>query len=202
MANRGGLLASIVPSIAFVVGDRLFGIVPAMIAATAFAAGAIIYRQVRGQGVGWILPISLVYVLVRGVAGVVTDSDTVFFGIGIALSAVTAIAVGLTSVTRYPVASFLLPLVTPYQHLTPADANYRRVAAQVTAAWAIAELLVTGAEWWHLANAGGTEFVIARTFIAWPFMAFVIFLLIAYTRFRLDRYEYHLGREAFTASID
>lgn len=195
VANRGGLLASVLPSLAFVVADRLAGIIAAMVAATVVAAAAIIYRRVRGQGVGWLLPISLAYVVVRGIAGVVTESDTVFFGMGLVLSAGAAIVVGITAFTRAPVAAFLLPLVTPYRYLTRSNAAYRRVAAQITAVWAVAELMVTAAEWRHLSDSGGSEFVIARTLIAWPFMAVVIFFLIAYARFRLDPYEYRLARD-------
>jgi hypothetical protein len=194
LANRrGGVLASLGPSAAFLVVDSQFGFVAAMIAATVASLGAITVRRLRGQTVGLLLPLSLAYVVVRGLAGALTESEQVFFGFGILMSAAVAIGVGATAFTRTPVAGFLLPLVTPYRHLSPNHPFHRRIASQITLAWALIELGVTVAEWWHLSNVSGSEFVIARAAIAWPFMAVVIFLLIAYARFRLDPYEYRLA---------
>lgn len=71
---------------------------------------------------------------------------------------------------------------------------YRRVSAQVTLIWALAELGVTGWEAWHLTVASASEFVVTRTVIAWPVIAVLIFFLIAYLGFRLDRYEWLQAR--------
>lgn len=105
-------------------------------------------------------------------------------------------AIGATAFTKKPVASHAIPLVTPYRHLSAAHPVYRRVSAQVTAAWAVVELGITSWESWHLTVSSASEFVATRTIVAWPVMAVVIFLLIAYVRFRLDRYEYSLASRA------
>jgi hypothetical protein len=78
--------------------------------------------------------------------------------------------------------------------VTPDHPIYRRVAAQVTVVWALAELSVTAWEAWHLTVSSASEFVVTRTVIAWPVMAVLIFFLIAYVRLRLDRHEWHLAR--------
>ena len=83
--------------------------------------------------------------------------------------------------------------MTPYRHLSTSHAAYRRVSAQVTALWALAELGITAWEAWHLTRVSGSEFVVARSVVAWPVMGFVIFFLIFYVRFRLDRYEHALA---------
>jgi hypothetical protein len=87
-------------------------------------------------------------------------------------------------------------LVVRYRHLTPQHDIYRRVAAQITLLWAVAELAVTAWELWHLSQASAAEFVVARSIVGWPVMFVIIFFLIFYVRFRLDRYEYHLTRRA------
>jgi hypothetical protein len=194
--SRPGLsaaLASLLPTGVFLLADHWLGLLAAMTAASVTTLALIVVRRSRGQGIGVLVPISLAYVIVKAVAGVVTESQVVYFGAGLALSALIAVAVGATAFTRRPVASYLIPLVTPYRSLTPDHPVYRRVSAQVTTIWALAELAVTSWEAWHLTVSSASEFVVARTVLAWPVMAVLIFFLIAYVRFRLDRYEWTLA---------
>ena len=192
----GGILSSLIPSAGFLVVNHFFGLAPAMVAATLLSAAFIVIRRSRGQTVGWFLPISLAYVVVRGIAGMLTGSENVFFGFGIATSMVVALVVAATALTRHPAAGYLLPIVVPYRHLSLEHHEYRRVAAQVTVVWAIAELALTAWEAWHLSNVTGSEFLIDRTLVGWPVMGVVIFFLIFYVRFRLDRHEHRLSRRA------
>lgn len=197
--NRRGptaIIASLGPSIAFLAANRWLGLVAGMVAATTLSLILIGYRRSRGQQIGWILPISLGYVVVRGVAGVMTGSENVFFGFGVATGAAVAIAVAATAFTRHPVAGYLLPLIVRYRHLSMEHPLYRRVAAQITIVWAFAELCLTAWEAWHLSNVSGSEFLIDRTLVGWPVMAVVIFFLIFYTRFRLDPHERYLAAQA------
>ena len=187
-----GVLTSLIPTGLFLVFDRQFGLIVAMAAASAASLVLILWRRATGTGIGFLLPISVGYVVVKGIAGVLTESEVVYFGVGLALSALVALAVGATAFTRRPLATFFLPAVTPYRRLTPEHPVYRRVSAQVTVAWALAELAMTGWEGIHLLTSTASEFVVARTVVAWPIMGAVIFVLIGYVRFRLDRHEYHL----------
>lgn len=197
--NRPGLkavLTSLLPTGVFVVFDGWLGLVAAMTAASATTLILLVLRRRRGDGVGVLLPLSLGFVVVKAVAGVVTESQVVYFGAGLALTALVAVAIGATAFTRKPVASYLIPLVTPYRHLSPDHPAYRRVSAQITAAWALAELGITSWEAWHLTLSSASEFVFVRSVVAWPVMGTVIFLLIFFVRFRLDRYEHALASRA------
>lgn len=189
----GTALTSLLPTGVFLAFNGWLGLLAAMVAASTTTFLLIVFRRRRGDGVGILLPLSLGMVVVKAVAGVVTESQVVFFGTGLALTALLAAVVGLTAFTQTPLASYLIPLVTPYRHLSPDHPAYRRVSAQVTAVWAIAELGVTSWEAWHLTASTSSEFVIARSFVAWPVMGVVIFFLIGYVRFRLDRYEHSLA---------
>ena len=103
--SLGSMLLSLAPSAAFLAADHWWGLVAGMVVATAVSLTAIILRRARGRQVGLLLPISLAYVTVRGIAGVLFESETVFFGFGIATSALVALAVGATAFTRMPVAA-------------------------------------------------------------------------------------------------
>lgn len=194
--NRPGptvALTSLLPTGVFLVFDAWLGLVGAMVAASASSLVLLVVRRRGGNGIGILLPLSLVFVMVKAVAGVITDSQVVYFGAGLALTALISVAVGATAFTRTPVASYLIPLVTPYRHLSSDHPAYRRVSAQITAVWALVELGITSWEAWHLTVTSASDFVVTRSVVAWPVMGVVIFFLIFYVRFRLDRYEYELA---------
>ncbi|MDJ0953464.1 MAG: hypothetical protein QNJ81_07275 [Acidimicrobiia bacterium] len=198
-ANPGAIVASLVPTLAFLAADRWFGLVPAMLIATAASVVLIVGRRSQGRSVGLLLPLSLAYVLVRGIAAVLTESENVFFGFGIALGALAAIVVGASAFTRRPFALLVLPLFVRFRHVTQDHPVYRRVAAQITFLWAVAELAITGWEAWHLSQSTGSEFVVGRAVVAWPIMAGVIFFLLFYVRFRLEPYERQLAWQGRSA---
>ena len=192
-------LTSLLPTGVFVAFDAWLGLVAAMIAASISTVGLLVLRRRRGNGVGILLPLSLGFVVVKAVAGVVSESQVVYFGSGLALTALLAIAVGATAFSKTPVASYLIPLVTPYRHLSADHPVFRRVSAQVTLLWALAELTITSWEAWHLTTSSASEFVVTRSVVAWPVMGVVIFFLIFYVRFRLDRHEFFLARQMSTS---
>ncbi len=189
-------LTSLLPTGVFLVFDGWFGLAAGMIAASITMVVFLVLRRSGGAGIGILLPISLSFVVVKAIAGVVTESPVVYFGAGVAFSALAAIAIGATAFTKRPAASYAIPLVTPYKHLSPDHPVYRRVSAQVTAVVALAELVMTTWEAWHLTVSSASEFLATRTLMAWPVMGVVIFFVIFYVRFRLDRYEYALELNA------
>jgi hypothetical protein len=189
------------PTGVFLVFDGWLGLTAGMIAASITTVAFLVLRRRRGAGIGILLPISLGFVVVKAIAGVVTESPVVYFGAGVALSALVAVAIGATAFTKRPAASYAIPFVTPYRHLSPDHPVYRRVSAQVTAVVALAELGMTTWEAWHLTVSTASEFLATRTLMAWPVMGVVIFLVIFYVRFRLDRYEYALRSRA-EGSVD
>ena len=195
-------LRSMLPTGVFLVFDDRFGLAVGMIAASVTTVILLVLSRRGRAGIGILLPISLGFVVVKSIAGVITESTVVYFGAGVALSALVAIAVGATAFTKRPAASYAIPLVTPYRHLSPDHPVYRRVSAQVTAVLALAELGVTAWEAWHLAVSTASEFLAARTLMVWPVMGVVIFFVIFYVRFRLDRYEWALRSQTEASATD
>ena len=193
--TRSRVLTSLLPTIGFLVANQWFGLIEAMIFASLASAVVIVLRWRRGRNIGILLPVSLAYVIARGLAGVLTGSEDVYFGVGIALSAATALVIGATAFTRRPAAFFLIPLVVTYRRETVDHPLFRRVAAQLSVAWALMELAITAWEGWHLARTTATEFIVLRTFVGWPVMAVWILFLVFYLRLRLDPLQYALARD-------
>ncbi len=192
LPTRLPTLADVVGSVApvgvFLLANAVWGLVAGMLASTAVAATATVARRRRGGGIGWLGLALLGYVLIRGAAGALTGSEQVFFGISVAASMAVAIGVLASAFTTTPVATYLLPVLMAgrLRPETAADPAYRRISAHVTAAWAIAELSVSGWEAWHLQHAGAVDFIAARGLLGWPVMAAVIFLCAFYARFRIE----------------
>ena len=87
--RRPGLvpaLTSLLPTAAFLLVDGWLGLVPAMTAASALTIVLVVVRRVAGRRVGIVLPLTLSYVVVKAVAGVLTQSHVVYFGAGVALA--------------------------------------------------------------------------------------------------------------------
>jgi hypothetical protein len=184
--------ASMSPTAVFLVVNWLSGVAPAAIAATMTAIAVIAWRARHRDHIGWIMPITLTYVVARGTVSALTSSEDVYFGIGIAASAVVATGVLGSAWTSRPVGLWAIPLVVRYEEHVRAHARYLTVARHVTAMWGVAELGVTAWEAWHLRQVGPVGFIGRRTLIGWPVMAFVVFWLIFYTRFRLDPLAHRL----------
>ncbi|MBY5163620.1 hypothetical protein [Salsipaludibacter albus] len=192
--SRITVALALAPSLAYLVAHATAGATVAMVAASVAAAAAILVGRRNGRRLGVLVPAQLVYLALRTLLGVVTGSDLLYFGSGLALSALVALVVGATAFTPVPAAVHLIPLVTPYRHLGPTHHRYRRVAAHVTAAWATAELATIVLEAHHLLRVGGAGFVQGRMTVAQPAMFVFVGLLISYVRARLDHVESHLAQ--------
>ena len=70
---------------AFLVLFRFGGLGPAIGAITVVSVLSGFLRLRHGVGVGKLLPVVTVCVIVRGVVGIITDNDDIYFGIGIGL---------------------------------------------------------------------------------------------------------------------
>jgi hypothetical protein len=184
--TRLGILAALLPSVLFLVGHHWGGLVPAIVAASVTSVTLIIVRRRQNRTLGVLLPASLAYVAVRAAAGLLTNSDDVYFGVSLATSAAVALVVAATAFTRTPAAARLIPLVVRYPQATVVHPLYRRVAAHATLAWAATELAMTAWETTHLAHMAAPQFMLLRTFGGAPVMAVLIPVVIFYIRLRLD----------------
>jgi hypothetical protein len=199
--TRAGILAALLPSVLFLVGHHWGGLVPAIVAASVTSVALIVVRRRQHRTLGVLLPASLAYVVIRAAAGLLTNSDEVYFGVSLATSAAVALAVGATAFTRTPMAARLIPLVVRYPQVTVAHPLYRRVAAHATLAWAVTELAITAWETTHLGHMAAPQLMLLRTFGGAPVMAVFIPVVIFYIRLRLDPLAHRQRTAVRTAAV-
>lgn len=188
-SSRHAVLLSILPSGLFLAANALGGVVAGVLVATVTALAVIAVRRSRGSRVGIVLPIALAYVLVRGIVAAATRSEDVFFAFGLTTNLLFAGSVLVSAFTATPAALRVIPLFVEYSAETRNHPLHARVASQVTAWWAGAELSLTAWEASHLRTTSANEFVALRTLVGWPAMFCIVFMLTFYMRLRLDVVE-------------
>ena len=187
--DRVRVAASAAPSLIFLAANALGGIRSAILAASIASLVLVAARHRRGRSIGLLLPLSLLYVAGRAAVGLLSGSDDVYFGVGLVISVLVAVAVLGTTVTPTPAASAVIPMFVRYSPATVAHPTYRRVARRVTAVWAAGELAMAAWEAHHLARATTEEFLGLRMLVGWPAMFVLVGMLIFYVRLRLDPVE-------------
>ena len=125
-------------------------------------------RGRRGEAIGKFLPLLIIYLLVRGVIGIITDSEDVYFGIGIATKA--AIGLGLigTVILRRSFLSQVLPMVLPFKSETIKHKVFSRVMAQMTVALGFYQILTSVWDVWLYRQTSVDGYVVIRTLVGFP----------------------------------
>ena len=86
---------SVMPIVLFIIFNRLLGLAQAIVAATVWSVAISIRRYRNGHPIGKFIPIVTAGIVTRGVIGIITDSEAVYFGIGIGTKA--SVGIGLIS---------------------------------------------------------------------------------------------------------
>lgn len=156
------------PIVAFIILNRFVGLGWAVLAATAWSVKAAVSRRHRGEGVGWYLPTLVVYLIARGVIGIVTDSEAVYFGIGIGTKALIGAAlIGTVAVGR-PFLGRVLHLAVPLDAETMAHPVYQRVVGRLTVALGAYQFLTSAWDIWLFNQTSVDGYLVIRAVVGWP----------------------------------
>ena len=173
--------------IAFVVLFRFSGLAPAIGAITVVSVLSGVLRVRNGVGVGKLLPLVTVCIIVRGVVGIITGNDDVYFGIGIGYK--FAIAAGLVlsvPLNRNPAVDLVarsLGLPAPmWSHEA-----FRSAVDRIVVVFGVLMGLAAGFDIWFLGVTDPDEYVLFRYLINWP-------LYVAFTTLSLMFLSRRLGR--------
>ena len=162
------LIDSVAPVAIFLLLNRFAGLGWAVAGATCWGVQASVRRTRRGEAIGKFLPLLIVYLLVRGLIGIITDSEDVYFGIGIATKA--AIGLGLigTVIFRRSFLSQVLPIVLPFKAETIKHKVFSRVMAQMTVVLGLYQILTSIWDIWLYRQTSVDGYVVIRTLVGFP----------------------------------
>lgn len=170
--SGGSNLDQLMPVLLFFVLFNVWGIIPAVIAATAWSIKAAIGRRRRGLNIGWWLPGVTIYLVVRAVITVAVEqelvdfgisSEAVYFGIGFATKFLIGIAVAATILIGRPLLAWAIPMAIRLAPSVLEDPRYRRTMSN--ASWIIVFYEIVSAVWdvWLFNNSGFNLFFLARS---------------------------------------
>lgn len=165
--TRADVFDQYMPIVLFLVLNSAFGLVPAIVAMTLWAIKAQISRYRRGLPLGRVMPIIVVYLLIRGTLGIIYDSEDVYFGIGIGAKALAALALLISAAMRRNATGYALPYLVPIDRDTKSHPEFRAATRRVSIAVALIVFASVGFDIWLLQNASINKFVLIRLGVNW-----------------------------------
>ncbi len=156
------------PIVAFILLNRFGGLGWGVLGATAWSVKAAVSRRHRGEDVGRYLPTLVVYLVARGVIGIVTDSEAVYFGIGIGTKALIGAALIGTVVAGRPFLGRVLHLAIPLDAETMAHPVYLRVVGRLTVALGAYQFLTSAWDIWLFNQTSVDGYLLIRAVVGWP----------------------------------
>lgn len=193
--------------VAFVVLFRFWGLGPAIGAITVVSVLSGFLRVRHGVGVGKLLPLVTVCIVVRGVVGIITDDDDIYFGIGIGYKFAIAAAVvlwGSPRLRRNPAVELVARILRFSEALkrNPAaellartlglpsairsHGAYLSAVDRIVVAFGVLLGLAAGFDIWFLGVTDPDQYVLFRYLINWP-------LYVAFTALSLTFLSRRLG---------
>ena len=166
--QRQRTIDSVMPIVAFLVLNRWASLGWAVAGATAWSIKAAVSRRRHGEVVGRFLPLLVAYLVVRGVIGIATDSEAVYFGIGIGTKALIGMVIVATAVVGRPFLARVFPLAVPLAAETVAHPVFRRTMGRLTVALGAYQLLTSVWDIWLYNQTSADGYVAVRALVGWP----------------------------------
>ncbi|CAI8327045.1 MAG: Uncharacterised protein [Acidimicrobiales bacterium AG-410-I20] len=194
--NSNRNLDSVLPIIIFIVFNRFFGLAWAVIGATLWGIKAVVSRYRRGEVIGRYLPILICYLIIRGVIGIITDSEAVYFGIGIGTKALIGAALIATIFTQKSFVQRFMHYVIPFDRTIRNHEIYRRATSRLTVVAGVWQFITSAWDIWLFRQTSVDGYLIIRTLVGWPAATTVILGSLFYLNRALKRID------GFTSIID
>ena len=178
-------LLSVAPVVAFLVVNRLAGLRWAVVTATVLSIVLVIDRRRKGLALGKFMPIVTLAVLARGVIGVITDSEDVYFGLGIATKYVVGAVLLGSVVLRRPLAAKAAPYLLDVSPRDQHHSEYLKTMRDITLIVGAYYLLSASFDVWLFQRSSIEGFVLLRFLASWPLTAAALLAVfgVANTRF-------------------
>jgi len=183
----GFSLQTAVPVLLFLAVNRLAGLRWAVVAATVWSIKVVVQRRRQGLPLGKFMPIITAAVVIRGLIGVITGSETVYFGLGIAAKYVGAAVLLGSVVLRKPLAAQAAPFVMEMPPGLAKNGVFRTTMGIITCIAALYYLLSASFDIWLFRRSSVDGFVVLRFVANWPLSAVAIIAAATITQWQLAR---------------
>jgi ubiquinone biosynthesis protein len=176
------LTDALLPLALFLTVNTRLGLGWAMAAVTLWSIGLVLVRRRGGRTVGFVLPIVVGYLVLRAAAGILTQSEAVFFGPGILNNFVIAGVFLLSVAVRRPVIGLIAQAFYPFPRAVRRHPTFHRVFSRLTVAWA-AFVAGTGVlQIVLLATVSTNTYLLARAAVSWPLAIALFVVSLRYPR--------------------
>ncbi|MCY4162960.1 MAG: hypothetical protein OXE93_01895 [bacterium] len=165
--TRADLFDQYMPIVLFLVFNNFVGLLWAIVAMTLWAIKAQVSRYRRGLPLGRVMPLVVAYLVVRGIVGIIFDSEEVYFGIGIGVKALAALALLVSAGLHRNVVGYVLPYIIHLDAAIVGHQLYRSTTRRITVVVAVVVSVSVGFDTWLLQNASTNEFVAIRLGVNW-----------------------------------
>lgn len=158
----------------FIAVRRILSLPWAIGAVTLWSLKSAYMRKRNGHAVGKFLPILTVLIIGRGVIGILTDSEAVYFGMGIATKMLIGVAlIGSVLVGRNIVAYFA-PKIFGFDQATVDHPVYQPAMNKIAWVAGLYEIGSAAFDIWLFNNASVDGYLIVRFFANWGASAVVL----------------------------
>ena len=185
--RESGALDSFISVAAFILLDRFLGLPWAIAGATLWALKATYSKHRKGEGIGWLLPTTTLYLIARGTIGIITDSRAAYFGIGIGTKFLIGLGLIGSVVIGKGLAATYVHKVLPFPDEVRSHRIYRSVMNQLTVLAGCYEMASAGSDIWLYNNSSKGGFVVIRILVNWVSGFVCMFGAILYADVRLKR---------------
>jgi hypothetical protein len=168
------------PIVLFIVFNRIMGLAQAIIATTVWSVVISIRRFRNGHPIGKFIPIVTAGIVIRGVIGIITDSEAVYFGIGIGTKATVGLGLIITATLWR---SYLSTQIKKFISSSKFDTSHPAFQAgvnRVAGMLGLALLISSGFDIWLFNNASVDGYLVIRFFVNWVYTTAVILMVAFY----------------------
>jgi hypothetical protein len=178
--SGGGLVEMVMPVVVFVVVNKLAGFGWAIAAASVWSVYVAVQRKRRGSPIGRFLPAVTAMVVVRGAIGIATDSEAVYFGIGIGGKVATGVVLIGSALLGKNILARYAPMIFGFDRATVANPIYGRAMDRIAWVAGIGEFASAGFDIWLFNNSSVNGYVLIRFLVNWPLTTALMLGSMAY----------------------
>jgi intracellular septation protein A len=162
LGGDGKAVDGLVPVVLFVALNTAVGLEWGIGAAMLGSVGVLLFRHHQGVKQNPLMWVTLGFVVVPGIIGIISGSSDAFFAPAVAIGFLTAAAMGASVVVGKPLAGTIVTAIWPLPEHAKRNEQVRATFRMITIAAAIVTGLSACAQLWLLLNLSASAFAVAQ----------------------------------------